>query len=441
MGGHGGLNILPQVRRRAVRLERVCSACSLHSALKFAPLALTARPRCATAAPQKRWNVYGREQRLKVARDEAKYEEEQAAIREKAEAADRERRRQLLLQRARQRYGVRRLGCLLLAGDSAQHALLVAWLEWSAVALRSLQLCTFRCSAVAVAAAQPCLPQAGLAPNACHVRRIPSPRQDQQALGQPDGAAPPLLDHPSAAAAAAAVAEAEQAWQQPPAAASWEPDAEAMRGLAAGQADHMAALEQQAQQAQRQHGHRGPAPPLREQRQRKRGRWEAPAAAAGPPPSLAELAAQLDAPNPLQQEILVAGSGRGGGQQAFSDQQQRQEQQQAGGRLERFNLFAAEEALAAKRKNPEVEVGAGGAEAALPSCAVHSWRLLGLQWVSTWQSGRPAVVQHCLEASHTPAPVLCLLCAAMPLGCLPDCMPPIRSTLLLIPALPAGREA
>ena len=213
-----------------------------------------------------------------------------------------------------------------------------------------------------MAAAQPCLPLAGLAPNACHVRRISLPLQDQQALGAPDGAAPPLLDHPSAAAAAAAVAEAEQAWQQPPAAASWEPDAEAMRGLAAGQADHMAALEQQAQQAQqgqRQHGHRGAAAPQREQRQRKRGRWEAPAAAAGPPPSLAQLAAQLDAPNPLQQEILAAGRGGDGGQQALSDQQQQQEQQQAGGRLERFNLFAEEEALAAKRKNPEVEVGAG----------------------------------------------------------------------------------
>jgi hypothetical protein len=51
--------------------------------------------------------VYGRENRLKVSRDEAKYEEEQAAIRERAEQADRERRRQLLKERARQRYGVR----------------------------------------------------------------------------------------------------------------------------------------------------------------------------------------------------------------------------------------------------------------------------------------------------------------------------------------------
>ena len=50
--------------------------------------------------------MYGRENRLKVSQDEAKYEEEQAAVRERAADADRERRRQLLLERARQRYGV-----------------------------------------------------------------------------------------------------------------------------------------------------------------------------------------------------------------------------------------------------------------------------------------------------------------------------------------------
>ncbi|KAL4421345.1 hypothetical protein ABPG75_010636 [Micractinium tetrahymenae] len=72
MGGHGGLNILPQ----------------------------------------KRWNVYNRDNRLKVARDEAKYEAEQAEVRARAEAADRERRRQLLLERARQRYGVRPSVCV-----------------------------------------------------------------------------------------------------------------------------------------------------------------------------------------------------------------------------------------------------------------------------------------------------------------------------------------
>eukprot|EP00891_Asterochloris_glomerata_P002108 jgi/Astpho2/2108/Aster-x1039 len=65
MGGHGGLNILPQ----------------------------------------KRWNVYGRENRLKVARDEAAYEEEQQAKRAKHQKAEQEHRRQQLLQRARQKYG------------------------------------------------------------------------------------------------------------------------------------------------------------------------------------------------------------------------------------------------------------------------------------------------------------------------------------------------
>lgn len=33
--------------------------------------------------PQKSWNVYGRENRLKVARDEAKHEEEQKKLLEK----------------------------------------------------------------------------------------------------------------------------------------------------------------------------------------------------------------------------------------------------------------------------------------------------------------------------------------------------------------------
>lgn len=139
MGGHGGLNILPQVRRKAVRIERVCFCLQVALRSQVCPRTCPHRPPAPRhSRPQKRWNVYGREQRLKVARDEAKYEEEQAAIREKAEAADRERRRQLLLQRARQRYGVRRLGCLLLARDSAQHALLVAWLERPAVTSRSL---------------------------------------------------------------------------------------------------------------------------------------------------------------------------------------------------------------------------------------------------------------------------------------------------------------
>lgn len=61
MGGHGGLNILPQ----------------------------------------KSWNVYGRENRLKVSRDEAKFEEESKLKRERHIQAEREARRAALLQRAR----------------------------------------------------------------------------------------------------------------------------------------------------------------------------------------------------------------------------------------------------------------------------------------------------------------------------------------------------
>lgn len=76
---------------------------------------------------QKRWNVYGRENRLKVIQDEAKYEEEQAAVRERAEQADRERRRDLLKERARRRYkGVR--ACLaraVLARDRSSRQAMV----------------------------------------------------------------------------------------------------------------------------------------------------------------------------------------------------------------------------------------------------------------------------------------------------------------------------
>lgn len=65
MGGHGGLNILPQ----------------------------------------KKWNVYNRDNRLKVARDEAKYDQRQQVIAEKHNAAEREHRRLALKERARQRHG------------------------------------------------------------------------------------------------------------------------------------------------------------------------------------------------------------------------------------------------------------------------------------------------------------------------------------------------
>jgi len=65
MGGHGGLNILPQ----------------------------------------KKWNVYNRDNRLKVARDEAKYDQRQQDLTEKHNAAEREHRRLALKERARERHG------------------------------------------------------------------------------------------------------------------------------------------------------------------------------------------------------------------------------------------------------------------------------------------------------------------------------------------------
>lgn len=61
MGGHGGLNILPQ----------------------------------------KKWNVYGREQRLKVARDEEKHEAEERKSRDIRISEEKEHRHRTLLQRAR----------------------------------------------------------------------------------------------------------------------------------------------------------------------------------------------------------------------------------------------------------------------------------------------------------------------------------------------------
>lgn len=73
MGGHGGLNILPQ----------------------------------------KSWNVYGRENRLTVSRDEAKFEEENKLKRERHVQAEREARRAALLQRARQKQAQHQISDML----------------------------------------------------------------------------------------------------------------------------------------------------------------------------------------------------------------------------------------------------------------------------------------------------------------------------------------
>ena len=57
--------------------------------------------------PQKRWNVYGRENRFKVAQDEEKAAAEQHELERKRRDAESSFRRQKLLADARQRQGVR----------------------------------------------------------------------------------------------------------------------------------------------------------------------------------------------------------------------------------------------------------------------------------------------------------------------------------------------
>lgn len=153
-----------------------------------------------------------------------------------------------------------------------------------------------------------------------------------------------------------------------------------MQGLAAGQADHFAALERQLEQ---QHGQ--PPPPPQQQgyreeaaqparkRQRRLEQQQGAAeptprpvaprerASAGPAPTLAQLAAQLDAAGApaaaLQAQQQQQGSQEG--QHALAMQQA------APAKLQRFNLFAEEEeaAAAAKRANPENEVGRAGVPA------------------------------------------------------------------------------
>eukprot|EP00890_Picochlorum_soloecismus_P005329 jgi/Picsp_1/5798/NSC_03157-R1_hypothetical protein CHLREDRAFT_188919 [Chlamydomonas reinhardtii] len=84
MGGHGGLNILPQ----------------------------------------KKWNVYGRENRLKVVQDEEKYEEEKREMEEKARMAERESRYNALLSKSVAQYSGRSVvvlqGCAGASGSEAR---------------------------------------------------------------------------------------------------------------------------------------------------------------------------------------------------------------------------------------------------------------------------------------------------------------------------------
>ncbi|EFN50782.1 hypothetical protein CHLNCDRAFT_142503 [Chlorella variabilis] len=156
--------------------------------------------------------MYNRDNRLKVSRDEAKYEEAQSEVRGRAEAAEREARHQLLRDRARRKYGDR------------------------------------------------------------HGQALEPPSQ-QQLEQQPQ---PQQLE-----------------WQQPAAADAWQADTAALRGLAAGRADHFAALEQQAQRQRQKpprERHREAEPAAGDGAERragkKRRRWqEEPAAAGGAPPA------------------------------------------------------------------------------------------------------------------------------------------------------------
>lgn len=115
MGGHGGLNILPQKRWngkfRVSYAPWVLSAFSMQShtaslwwgqTCAAAPAAHTNTP-CRPPLPFAPCAVYNRDNRLKVARDEAAHAAEQAEQQEKHRAAEAQARRQLLLERAKQR--------------------------------------------------------------------------------------------------------------------------------------------------------------------------------------------------------------------------------------------------------------------------------------------------------------------------------------------------
>lgn len=88
MGGHGGLNILPQK--------------SWHGTMI---LLISARSDHRIQQQHYLFAVYNKDNRAKVEKDEAEYNEKQKHLKEKNKRADQEHRRRLLLERARQRHG------------------------------------------------------------------------------------------------------------------------------------------------------------------------------------------------------------------------------------------------------------------------------------------------------------------------------------------------
>ncbi len=97
MGGHGGLNILPQKRWNG----ESCACAPTNGLTTQRTLSQPPRSAAALPAPLPLPPVYNRDNRLKVAQDEAKAREQEEEARQRHEQAEREHRHQLLLQRAR----------------------------------------------------------------------------------------------------------------------------------------------------------------------------------------------------------------------------------------------------------------------------------------------------------------------------------------------------
>lgn len=222
------------------------------------------------------------------------------------------------------------------------------------------------------------------------------------------GQAPPeALEYPGGPAGS------DQQYQQ--AAGEWHSDGAAIRGLAAGQADHFAALEQQlGQQAQQQQqlglgqqasrdvevGEEQEEAGLpRAQKRQRRQAQQRERTTAGPAPTLAQLAAQLDGPAATQQ-------GQAGEEQALAVAAA--QAAGSGGKLQRFNLFAEEEeaAAAAKRKNPEAEVrekgGEGGGDAAQQQRKALTGALACCPCLLRLPAGQLAGLPACLPTTCTP---------------------------------------